>query len=139
MAVRSGGTGPAAGTSWRAGARPAAGTHLGVGARAAHRAGALRRRGMFWLKGAACAGPQAPLFFGPDDEKDPARRRREGRARTVCASCPVRAECLDYALDHHIRYGFWGGLNEKERFAERIRRTHEAPATRGHTGRLDHR
>ena len=38
------------------------------------------------------------------------------------AVCPVRAECLDYALRNSIRHGIWGGLNEEERARERCRR-----------------
>jgi Transcription factor WhiB len=33
----------------------------------------------------------------------------------VCAGCEVRAECLQYALDHSERFGVWGGLSERER------------------------
>jgi WhiB family redox-sensing transcriptional regulator len=29
--------------------------------------------------------------------------------------CPVRAECLQYALEHDERFGIWGGLSERER------------------------
>jgi WhiB family redox-sensing transcriptional regulator len=34
--------------------------------------------------------------------------------RAICNSCPVKVECLDYAL--HVRViGFWGGTSEIER------------------------
>ena len=36
-------------------------------------------------------------------------------ARLVCQACPVRQECLDYALDENIGYGMWGGLTPEER------------------------
>lgn len=42
------------------------------------------------------------------------------RARAYCAACPVRRECLDYALANRIVDGFFGGVSGKER--ERIRR-----------------
>ena len=36
-------------------------------------------------------------------------------ARQVCAECPVRALCLEYALEHRIDHGVWGGTSERER------------------------
>ena len=36
-------------------------------------------------------------------------------AKRVCASCEVRAECLQDALDRGERFGVWGGLSERER------------------------
>ncbi|MFJ3670283.1 WhiB family transcriptional regulator [Streptomyces sp. NPDC090106] len=37
------------------------------------------------------------------------------RAKTLCTGCPVRTECLSYALDHRIEHGVWGGMTERER------------------------
>jgi hypothetical protein len=28
----------------------------------------------------------------------------------LCSRCPVRIECLTYALDHGIEHGIWGGV-----------------------------
>nr|WP_269466367.1 WhiB family transcriptional regulator [Tessaracoccus flavus] len=39
------------------------------------------------------------------------------RARSVCAGCPVRSECLAEALDNRIEWGVWGGMTERERRA----------------------
>lgn len=36
-------------------------------------------------------------------------------ARRICAECPVKAPCLEYALTHHIDHGVWGGASERER------------------------
>lgn len=36
-------------------------------------------------------------------------------AKSVCRHCQVRAECLEYALEHNERYGIWGMLSERER------------------------
>ncbi|MEV6841199.1 WhiB family transcriptional regulator [Streptomyces sp. NPDC051133] len=41
----------------------------------------------------------------------------QNRAKAVCTSCPVRTECLAFALDHRIEYGVWGGMTERERRA----------------------
>jgi WhiB family transcriptional regulator, redox-sensing transcriptional regulator len=83
---------------------------------------------MDWRSRAVCGGAQVYLFFGPYGETPKERVRREARAKAICASCPVRVECLDYALAHHVRHGIWGGLNEEERFRERRRRLYALPA-----------
>ena len=44
-----------------------------------------------------------------------------GPARRVCAGCPVRQACLDYAITNRIAYGVWGELTERERRALRSR------------------
>jgi len=62
---------------------------------------------------AACRG-HADLFFAPHAERPQARVRREGRARRLCAGCPVAAPCREFAREHR-EYGFWGGESEEER------------------------
>ena len=71
-----------------------------------------------WQHRAACRGEVASLFF-PDalEETRDDRLDREARAKAICATCPVRAECLEYALRAHENHGVWGGLNEYERRA----------------------
>jgi WhiB family transcriptional regulator, redox-sensing transcriptional regulator len=75
-----------------------------------------------WQDRAACRGVDVRLFFGPDGEQRPERENREAEAKAVCASCPVQARCLDYALGKSINHGIWGGLNKEERARERRRR-----------------
>jgi WhiB family redox-sensing transcriptional regulator len=36
-------------------------------------------------------------------------------ARQICATCPVKAPCLEYALRNRIDHGVWGGASERER------------------------
>lgn len=36
-------------------------------------------------------------------------------ARQICAGCPVKAHCLEYALRNRIDHGVWGGTSERER------------------------
>lgn len=61
-----------------------------------------------WGERAACRGLD-PELFHPDrgEVVDPAKR--------ICFGCPVRDECLTYALVHFEKHGIWGGLSERER------------------------
>ncbi len=36
-------------------------------------------------------------------------------AKAQCFGCPVRAECLAYALDQNEVFGVWGGTDPDER------------------------
>lgn len=51
------------------------------------------------------------LHDGPDRIESAAERAaREQVARDVCAACPVRAECLDYAVRVRPVRGVWAGF-----------------------------
>jgi WhiB family redox-sensing transcriptional regulator len=82
---------------------------------------------MTWQYSAACRGEEADLFFAPNYfERKEEKEAREARAKAVCARCPVRSECLDYALRTREPHGIWGGLNEVERKALLREREREA-------------
>jgi len=69
-----------------------------------------------WETRAACRGQSAAIFFAPTHfERKEARAARERQAKAVCAACPVRKECLNYALRIREPHGIWGGLSEVER------------------------
>jgi WhiB family redox-sensing transcriptional regulator len=70
-----------------------------------------------WQGLALCAQVDGEIFF---PEKGGSTRE----AKKVCRGCEVRAECLEYALEHDERFGIWGGLSERER----RRLKHEADA-----------
>jgi len=63
-----------------------------------------------------CRDSDDGCFIPPlREEPETARIARERAAKRVCAACPVRQECLDYALRVREPFGIWGGLNETER------------------------
>jgi WhiB family redox-sensing transcriptional regulator len=69
-----------------------------------------------WQDSAACRGHSAAVFFAPAHfERKDVRAARERQAKAVCASCAVRAECLQYALRIREPHGIWGGMSEVER------------------------
>ncbi|HUZ21380.1 MAG TPA: WhiB family transcriptional regulator [Acidimicrobiales bacterium] len=75
-----------------------------------------RRSDDEWQVKAACRGPQAEVFFPPARvERKDERVDRERAAKGICATCPVRRACLDYAIRIREPHGIWGGLNEVER------------------------
>ena len=41
-------------------------------------------------------------------------------AKAVCATCPVRADCLRFALDAGLDYGIFGGLDAAARQALKL-------------------
>ncbi|MFJ4876752.1 WhiB family transcriptional regulator [Streptomyces sp. NPDC088745] len=69
-------------------------------------------REISWQESALCA-QTGPEFFFPE----PGSSTRE--AKRLCGACDMRAACLEYALSHDERFGVWGGLSEKERYALR--------------------
>ncbi|WP_456912555.1 WhiB family transcriptional regulator [Geodermatophilus sp. SYSU D00703] len=68
-----------------------------------------------WRLDALCAETDPEAFF---PEKGGSTRE----AKRVCASCPVRMECLEFALGNDERFGIWGGLSERERRRLRLQR-----------------
>lgn len=68
-----------------------------------------------WRLEGLCAETDPEAFF---PEKGGSTRD----AKRVCAGCPVRLECLEYALGNDERFGIWGGLSERERRRVRLRR-----------------
>lgn len=61
-----------------------------------------------WQDQALCAQTDPEAFF---PEKGGSTRE----AKRICKACPVRDECLEFALEHDERFGIWGGLSDRER------------------------
>lgn len=53
-----------------------------------------------------------PEAYHPTGEIE---RRDRLRARQLCAGCPIRRECLEYALANLDMSGIWGGTTDDER------------------------
>ncbi|HEV3354445.1 MAG TPA: WhiB family transcriptional regulator [Acidimicrobiales bacterium] len=70
-----------------------------------------------WTDSAACRGTDTEIFY-------PANAEEEAEALSICATCPVRAQCLDYAIRNRETYGIWGGTTPEQR--RRIRREQAA-------------
>jgi WhiB family transcriptional regulator, redox-sensing transcriptional regulator len=77
-----------------------------------------------WRHRAACRDHDPELFF-PVSDMGPGARQTE-QAKAVCARCPVRAECLEYALDNALDHGIYGGTTESERRTLRRRAVRKA-------------
>jgi WhiB family transcriptional regulator, redox-sensing transcriptional regulator len=63
---------------------------------------------MDWRDDAACLEVPGDLFF-------PGDRESALPAKSICARCPVVAECLEYALTHNEHEGVWGNTTSRER------------------------
>jgi len=72
-----------------------------------------RIAGEDWRSAAACRFADPDLFFPVSDAGKSLEQVTE--ARMICAGCPVRRECLAFALRTQQAYGIWGGTTEEER------------------------
>ena len=68
-----------------------------------------------WIASARCRGLQPDLFFPPSEDGEEVEE-----AKAICGACPVRVECLAYALEANETFGVWGGTTPGER--RRLRR-----------------
>lgn len=61
-----------------------------------------------WRLDALCPQVDSEIFF-------PDKGGSTHQAKLICRQCPVKDECLAYALENGERFGIWGGLTTKER------------------------
>ena len=61
-----------------------------------------------WMATGECNGLDPNLFH-------PERGESSHHAKAVCAGCAVRELCADYAIEHRIAVGIWGGTSGRER------------------------
>ena len=69
-----------------------------------------------WSSEAACRGLDVSLFFTTDDLEASRGKNAETTVASIaiCEQCPVKAECLNHALDYEAE-GIWGGTTPIER------------------------
>lgn len=66
-----------------------------------------------WMKDGNCTDPSIdPEWFFPESEHY--NNQTTKVALKICSTCPVKRECLEYALSHWPIYGIWGGLRTKQ-------------------------
>lgn len=83
------------------------------------RANAPGHEDQAWRTHASCHGSDPELFF-PIAKTGEAVLQIQA-AKAVCASCPSRGSCLEFALATNQQSGIWGGTTEEER--RRVRRS----------------
>ena len=75
------------------------------------------------LTDAACSGMDGDMFYDDMIVSESAKEygmytstapKQHAMLRRVCANCPVKIECAEFAIKHE-RFGFWGGLTAMER------------------------
>lgn len=64
-----------------------------------------------WRQHGVCITESVPpfVFYPKNNERD------INRAKRVCNRCPVKAECLEFAVTNMDEHGVWGGTSEAER------------------------
>lgn len=62
--------------------------------------------GMDWADRGPCRAQPERMF---------AEGAAQDEAKAVCVDCPVRLDCLAYALDNREEYGVWGAMTGRER------------------------
>jgi WhiB family redox-sensing transcriptional regulator len=73
-----------------------------------HLASTLRVYSEPWMADAICAQTDPEAFY-------PEKGGSTAEAKRVCMGCPVRTDCLEYALENNERFGIFGGKSERER------------------------
>jgi WhiB family transcriptional regulator, redox-sensing transcriptional regulator len=81
------------------------------------RSGVAVTEGWQWQQSARCRGLPSDVFFPEEQDSRRQRRLQEQAAKQICIGCPVIAACREYALRAPEKYGVWGALTARERFA----------------------
>lgn len=63
-----------------------------------------------WMDQALCAQVDGDLWYA-----DKGDWPTTIKAKVICRKCPVRVQCLDYALSNNETFGVWGGMTPQQR------------------------
>ena len=70
-----------------------------------------------WRAASACLTADPDLFFPV--AAGTAASKLVARALRICDGCPVKQQCLDYAMRSGEKDGIWGGTTPEERIRAR--------------------
>jgi WhiB family redox-sensing transcriptional regulator len=66
-----------------------------------------------WMQDALCKGLHSDFWFPPLEAPNQNAYYRIGKS--LCYSCPVWKDCLEYGTKNEEVWGCWGGLTPQER------------------------
>lgn len=55
------------------------------------------------------------LFYPEDFPDQQVRQIAVAAAKRLCNACPIKNDCLEYAIESNQRYGIWAGTSPSER------------------------
>lgn len=70
-----------------------------------------------WREKSACGSLPKEVFFNYNSMEISSEQRKAYKqtALSACASCPVRAECHEFAVCNNEPFGIWAGLTPDQR------------------------
>jgi WhiB family transcriptional regulator, redox-sensing transcriptional regulator len=82
-----------------------------------------------WAKSAVCSQTDPEMWFPEKGNGNTAIKAKE-----ICQGCPVREQCLEYALANNEQFGVWGGMsfNERQKHKHRQPRQPRTHCDKGH-------
>lgn len=63
-----------------------------------------------WYDNGLCKNHETSFFY--PEPGDPLQAKN---AKIICRGCPVKAECLTFALENKESFGIWGGYSPRQR------------------------
>ena len=74
-----------------------------------------KRNDLSWHYRASCLGMDTELFYFEPNLKGQSKRDKARIAKTICADCPVKLQCLIDAVTRDDRHSIQGGTTPEER------------------------